>query len=222
MHSQINRATGTWFQRAVIAAVVGALLALLLAVAPPGMGGLGAERAEASSCKGADRGPRKITRPQARKAVVCVINQKRQAQGVGQAAPEGGRPSLAHDDGEQLLRPSVRRGGSACDPRARHQLPALRLLVGAGRELGVGQEVTRLAGSDRGCLDEQPAASLDAVELCLRPHRHRRRLGQSVEDGHAGRHLHRRLRLQALARRVGRAIQPAPAVPLYEQMFAYG
>jgi uncharacterized protein YkwD len=83
MRSQTTRAPGTWFSHAVIVAVAGALLGLLLALAAPGMGGLGADRAEASSCKGADRGPRKISRPQARRAVVCVINHKRRAHGVG-------------------------------------------------------------------------------------------------------------------------------------------
>lgn len=78
-----NRVVSTYFSYAVVAAIAGALLALALAVAGPQIGGLGAERAEANSCKGADRGPGKISRPRARKAIVCVINNKRRAHGVG-------------------------------------------------------------------------------------------------------------------------------------------
>ena len=73
----------TWFANAVVVAIAGVLLALALALAAPPVGGLGADRAEAQSCEGADRGPRKISKPQARRAIVCVINNKRQANGVG-------------------------------------------------------------------------------------------------------------------------------------------
>lgn len=83
MQLHTNRVVSTCFSSAVVVAIAGALLALALAVAGPQIGGLGAERADAKSCKGADRGPRKISRPQARKAIVCVINIKRQAHGVG-------------------------------------------------------------------------------------------------------------------------------------------
>jgi uncharacterized protein YkwD len=83
MQTQTNRRASTWLSHAVIVAVAGALLALLLAIAAPQFGGLGADRAAADSCEGADRGPRKISRPQARRAIVCVINSKRQANGVG-------------------------------------------------------------------------------------------------------------------------------------------
>jgi uncharacterized protein YkwD len=83
MQLQTNPEMHTWFGRAVVAAIVGVLLGLALALAGPPVGGLSAERAEADGCKGADRGPRKISRPQARRAVVCVINNKRQAHGVG-------------------------------------------------------------------------------------------------------------------------------------------
>jgi uncharacterized protein YkwD len=60
----------------------GALIAGALAIGGPPVAGLGAELAEANQCNGADRGPRKISRPQARRAVVCVINNKRRAHGV--------------------------------------------------------------------------------------------------------------------------------------------
>jgi uncharacterized protein YkwD len=83
MHSQTDRACSTWFSHTVIVIAAGALLALFLALAAPRIGGLEAERADASSCEGADRGPRKLSRPEARRAVVCVINNKRQAHGVG-------------------------------------------------------------------------------------------------------------------------------------------
>jgi uncharacterized protein YkwD len=83
MHSHTNRSSNALLSHAVIVAVAGALLALLLAVAAPQVGGLGAERAEANSCEGADRGPRKISKGQARRAIVCVINNKRQASGAG-------------------------------------------------------------------------------------------------------------------------------------------
>ena len=79
MQLHTNRVVSTCFS----VAIAGALLALALAVAGPQIGGLGADRAVAKSCKGADRGPGKISRPQARKAIVCVINNKRRAHGVG-------------------------------------------------------------------------------------------------------------------------------------------
>jgi uncharacterized protein YkwD len=83
MHSQTNRSSNPCLSHTVTVVVAGALLALFLAVAAPQVGGLGADRADADSCEGADRGPRKISRPQARRAIVCVINSKRQANGVG-------------------------------------------------------------------------------------------------------------------------------------------
>jgi uncharacterized protein YkwD len=83
MQPLTNAETNTRFAKALALAIAGLLLALGLALAAPPIGGLGAERAEADGCKGADRGPRKISRPQARRAIVCVINNKRQAHGVG-------------------------------------------------------------------------------------------------------------------------------------------
>jgi uncharacterized protein YkwD len=59
-----------------------AVLAIAFSLGAPQVGGLGADRAEAKSCDGADRGPRKISRGDARRAVVCVINNKRHAHGV--------------------------------------------------------------------------------------------------------------------------------------------
>jgi uncharacterized protein YkwD len=69
--------------RVVLAIAVTALLAIMLSVWGPPAAGLGATSAGAQSCNGADRGPQKISRGQARKAIICVINNKRQAHGVG-------------------------------------------------------------------------------------------------------------------------------------------
>jgi uncharacterized protein YkwD len=69
--------------RVVLAIAVTALLAIMLSLSGPPVAGLGATGADAASCKGADRGPRKISRGQARQAMVCVINDKRAAHGVG-------------------------------------------------------------------------------------------------------------------------------------------
>ena len=69
-------------RNALVAHAIGALLAGALAIGGPPVAGLSADRAEANQCKGADRGPRKISRSQARQAVVCVINYKRRAHGV--------------------------------------------------------------------------------------------------------------------------------------------
>jgi uncharacterized protein YkwD len=82
MRHEISQQAGVRLLGAASVLAAAALLALALALAAPPVGGLGADLADAQACDGADRGPRKISRPEARRAIVCVINNKRQAHGV--------------------------------------------------------------------------------------------------------------------------------------------
>jgi uncharacterized protein YkwD len=82
MHMESSQQAGVRPLRAASVLAAAAVMALALAASAPPVGGLGAERAEAQACDGADRGPRKISRAEARRAIVCVINNKRQAHGV--------------------------------------------------------------------------------------------------------------------------------------------
>ena len=82
MRQEISEQAGVRPLRVASVLVAGALLSLAVAVAAPPVGGLGASVADAQACDGADRGPRKISRAEARRAIVCVINNKRQAHGV--------------------------------------------------------------------------------------------------------------------------------------------
>jgi uncharacterized protein YkwD len=81
MQTEIQLQANIWSLHALGALAASVALAIVLSLGAPPVGGLGADRAEAA-CDRADRGPRKISRREARRAVVCVINNKRQAHGA--------------------------------------------------------------------------------------------------------------------------------------------
>jgi uncharacterized protein YkwD len=80
------------------------LLVAALAVAVVAILAFSASPAEAAQCKGGDRAPSALSKDQAERAVLCLINRQRQSRGMGRLDRESSQAKAARKHTKHMIR----------------------------------------------------------------------------------------------------------------------